>query len=80
MTYFKGKLGEDYVKNHKYNLSTRDGKSLVQANNWSLVVKVGRVLVMSMVVEKLARAWRNACPHCNETDLGVMEDEGWLRW
>jgi hypothetical protein len=44
------------------------------------------VIVMSMIVEKLAqdeekaRAQRNACPHCNETELGVMEDEGWLHW
>jgi hypothetical protein len=39
-----------------------------------------------MVVEKLAqdeekaRDQRNACPHCNETEFGVIEDEGWLRW
>ena len=42
---------------------------------------------MSMVVEKLAldkgkdRAQqRNAYPHCNETDVGVMADEGWRQW
>jgi hypothetical protein len=83
MTYFKGKLGEGHVKDHKYDISTKDGKSLVQANNWSRVVKKGTVLVMSMIVEKLARKdreQRNTCPHCNETDLGVMEDEGWLQW
>jgi hypothetical protein len=86
MVYFKGKLGEDRVKNHKYNISTKDGKALAQANNWGLLVKKGRVLVMSMIVEKIAqdkgkaRDQRNACPHCNETKLGVMEDEGWLRW
>ena len=86
MTYFKGKCGEDHVKSHKYNISTKDGKSLVQANNWGLIVKKGTVLVMSMIVEKLAleegkaRAQTNACPHCNETDLGVMADEGWLHW
>ena len=51
-----------------------------------LVVKKGTVLVMSMIVEKLAldegkdRPQRNACPHCNETDVGVMADEGWLQW
>jgi hypothetical protein len=86
MTYFKGKYGEDLVKNHKYNLSTKNGDSLVQADNWDLVVKKGTVLVMSMIVEKLAsdereaRAQRNTCPHCNETDLGMMTDEGWLQW
>ena len=86
MTYFKGKSGEDLVKDHKYNISTKDGKSLVQADNWDLVVKKGTVLVMSMIVEKLAlvkgkaRAQWNTCPHCNETDLGVMADEGWLHW
>ena len=52
MTYFRGRCGEAHVQNHKYNISTKDGKSLVQANNWSLVVKKGRVLVMSMIVGK----------------------------
>ena len=86
MTYFKGKCGEDLVKGYKYNISTKDGKLLVQANNWGLVIEKGTVLVMSMIVEKLAldegkdQAQRNACPHCNETDLGVMADEGWLHW
>ena len=86
MTYFKGKCGEGHVKDHKYNISTKDGKLLVRANNWSLIVKKGTVLVMSMIVEKAAldegkaRAQRNTCPHCYQTDLGVMEDEGWLHW
>ena len=84
MTYFKGKCGEDRVQNHKYNISTKDGKSLVHANNWSSVVKKGTVLVMCMIVEKLAldqeQRNRNTCPHCDETDLGVMADEGWLYW
>jgi hypothetical protein len=86
MTYYKGKLGEGHVKDHKYNISTKDGRSLVQANNWGLVVKKGTVLVMSMIVEKWAldegeaRAKRNECPYCHETDLGVMADEGWLHW
>ena len=55
MTYFKGKCGEDRVQNHKYNISTKDGKSLVHANNWSSVVKKGTVLVMCMIVEKLSK-------------------------
>ena len=87
MTYFRGKYGEGLVKDHKYNISTKDGKSLVQANNWDLVVKKGgTVLVMSMVMEKLAldegeaQVQRDACPHCYKTDLGVMTDEGWLQW
>ena len=86
MTYFKGKCGEGHVRDRKYNISTKDGKSLVQANNWDLVVKKGTVLVMSMIVEKLAldkgeaRTQRNVCPYCCETDLGVMADEGWLLW
>ena len=86
MAYFKGKLGEGHVKNYKYNISTRDGKSSVQANNWSLLVKKGTVLVMSMIVEKLAldegkdRTQRNTCPHCYKTHLGVIADEGWLQW
>ena len=86
MTYFKGKCGESQVKNYKYNISTKDGKSLVRANNWGLVVKKGTVLVMSMIVEKLvpdegkAQAQRSTCPHCYKTDLGVMPDEGWLHW
>ena len=86
MNYFKGKLGEDLVKDHKYNISSKDGKTLVQANNWDIVVKKGTELVMSMILEKLAldeeeaRAQRNTCPQCDETDVGVMADEGWLRW
>ena len=86
MTYFKGKCVEDHVKGHKYSISTKDGKSLVLANNWGLVVKKGTVLVMSMIVEKVAldegkvRAQMNTCPHCYKTDLGVMPDEGWLHW
>ena len=83
MTYFKGKCGEGHVRDRKYNISTKDGKSLVQANNWDLVVKKGTVLVMSMIVEKLALdkgEARNVCPYCCETDLGVMADEGWLHW
>jgi hypothetical protein len=84
--YFKGKLGEGHVKDRKYNISTKDGKSLVQASNWGLVVKKGTVLVMSIIVERLAldegkdRTHRNACPYCHETDVGVMADEGWLHW
>ena len=81
ITYFKGKLGEDHVKGHRYNISTKDGRSLVEASNWGLVVKKGTVLVMSMIVGKLYEGKdRNACPHCNETDVGVMADEGWLQW
>ena len=86
MAYFRGKCGEAHVENYKYNISTKDGKSLVQANNWSLVVKKGTVLVMSMIVEKeaqdegKARALRNTCPHCSKTEVGVIEDEGWLQW
>jgi hypothetical protein len=81
MTYFKGKIGEGRVMDHKYNISTKDGKSLAQPYNWSSVVKKGTVLVMSMIVEMLEEGKaRDICPHCNETDLGVMADEGWLRW
>jgi hypothetical protein len=78
-------LGEGHVKDHKYNISTKDGESLVQAN-WSSVVEKGTVLVMSMIIEKMAldegkdRAQRNTCPYCNKTDLGVMADGGWLQW
>ena len=86
MTYFKGKCGEGLVKRHKYIISTKDGKSLVQAKNWGSVVKKGTALVMSMIVERVeldegkARAQRSTCPHCYKTDLGVMADEGWLCW
>ena len=86
MSYFKGKVGEGHVKAHKYNISTKDGKSLGQANDCSLVVKTGAVLVMSMIVEKVAldggkyQDQRSTCPHCYKTHLGVMEDEGWLQW
>ena len=86
MTYFEGKCGENLVNDHKYNISTKDGRSIVQPDNWDLIIKKGTVLVMSMIVEKLAvdeerdRARRNACPRCYETVLGVMADEGWLQW
>ena len=86
MTYFKGKVGEGHVKGHKYDISTKDGKSLVQAKNWSSVVKTGTVLVMSMIVEKAVtlnldlKGMTHTCPHCYKTHLGVMKDEGWLQW
>ena len=84
MTYFKGKFGEVNVKDYKYNISTKDGKSLTGASNWGLIVKNGMVLVMCMIVEKLSKKRehrnRKTCPHCDETDLGVMADEGWLHW
>ncbi|KAF8811589.1 hypothetical protein BYT27DRAFT_7089287 [Phlegmacium glaucopus] len=82
MSYFKGKCGERHVQGHKYSISTKDGNSLVQANNWGSVVKKGRVLVMSMILEKLAQEWehqRNICPTCHVTDLGVIPDEGWFQ-
>ena len=71
MTYFKGKCGEVDVEFHRYNISTKDGKSSVQANIWDLVVKKGTVLVMSMIKkmalddpEGMTWAQRNTCPHC----------------
>jgi hypothetical protein len=78
MNYYKGKSDEDYIKNHKYNISTKDGES-VQASNWDLVVKKGAVLVMS-VGDQADQAQRDNCPHCYATDIGVMEDDGWLHW
>ena len=87
MTYFKGKCGEGHVKRHDYRIATEDGRSLVQSNNWGSVVKKGTVLVMSMIVkkvalnnEKYAQRQRNVCPHCYGTQIGVMPDEGWLKW
>ena len=86
MTYFKGKIGEDLVNNFKYSISTKDGKSLVDTYNWNSLIKKGRELVMSINVEKVAigegngQVQRNTCPRCYKTDLGVMEDEGWLQW
>ena len=86
MAYFKGKCGEYLVKHHKYSISTKDGNSLVQSNNWDSLVEKGRELVMSINVEKAAldkgkaKIQRNTCPRCYKTDLGVMEDEGWLQW
>ena len=87
MTYFKGKCGEGLVKRHDYRIATEDGRSLVQSNNWGSVVKKGTVLVMSMVVkkvaldnEKYAKRQRSVCPHCYETQIGVMPDEAWLKW
>ena len=86
MTYFKGKCGEDLVTDRRYSISTKDGNLLAQANTWDLLVKKGRELVMSINVEKvaldmgMAQKQRNTCPRCYKTDLGVMEDEGWLLW
>ena len=86
MAYFKGKIGEDLVNKYKYSISTKDGKSLVDAYNWNLLVKKGMELVMSINVERVAlekgkaQIQRNTCPRCYKTDLGLMEDEGWLQW
>ena len=84
MIYFEGRYGEDFVKIKQYEFSTEDGNYSVQANNWSLLVKRGTVLVMSMVDQKVAlldkgkARTQRICPHCYRTVLGVMEDEGWL--
>jgi hypothetical protein len=85
MTYFKGKCGEDHVERHDYRISTEDGRSLVQSNNWGSVVKKGTVLVMSMIVkvtlrQEYAEPQRNVCPRCYDTPIGVMPDEGWSQW
>ena len=82
MNYFKGKIGEEHVENHKYIISTKDGKLSAEPDNWDLVVKKGTVLVMSMIMEKMIEIGnaRDTCPQCGETDLGVMADEGWLHW
>ena len=81
MTYFKGKIGEEHVENHKYIISTKDGKLSAEPDNWDLVVKKGTVLVMSMIVEMMEEETAlGTCPQCGETDLGVMADEGWLHW
>jgi hypothetical protein len=87
MSYYKGKSDEDLVKNHKYYILTKDGKSSVQASNWGFIVKNGAVLVMTWSEEKLVlvdkgrdQAQRYACPYCSLTDLGLMADEGWLQW
>jgi hypothetical protein len=87
MSYYKGKSDEDLVKNHKYNILTKDGKSLVQANIWRLVVKKGAVVVMTWSEEKLVlvdkgrdQVQRYACPYCSLTELGFLVDEGWLQW
>lgn len=83
MIYFKGKCGEGHVERHDYRISTEDGRSLVQSNNWDSVVKKGTVLAMGMVV-KVAQDYterqRNVCPRCYDTPIGVMPDEGWLQW
>jgi hypothetical protein len=56
---------------------------MVESNNWGAVVKKGMVLVMSIIV-KVALEQKehqmNACPSCNETNVGVMPDDGWLQW
>ena len=85
-TYFKGKCGEGHVERHAYSITTEDGRSLVESYNWGSLVKKGTVVVMSMIIEKAAldqeRVWRqrSKCPNCYETNLGVMPDDGWLRW
>ncbi|KAF8802571.1 hypothetical protein BYT27DRAFT_6755686 [Phlegmacium glaucopus] len=56
-SYYKGKCGYGHVQLHKYSISTKDGNSLVEADNWGSVVKKGTVLVMSMMLEKLALEW-----------------------
>ena len=86
MTYFKGKCGEGHIERGDYSIATKDGRSLVDSNNWGSVVKKGRVLVMSMIVKKVAlrreytQRQRHECPRCYDTQIGVMPDEGWLQW
>ena len=86
MTYFKGKCGEHFIKDNNYNISTKDGRSVLCAYNWNSLVKKGKVFVMSIKVEKVTLVERmpqvqsSTCPRCYKSDLGVMEDEGWLQW
>lgn len=83
---FNGKIGQDHVERQDYSISTEDGNSMIAANNWGDFVKKGGVIVMSMIVKKVAlrteysRRQRNACPRCYETSVGVMRDDGWLKW
>ena len=82
---FEGKIGQDHVERYDYSISTKDGKSMVASNNWGAIVKKETVIVMSMIVkvsvkQERARHQKNTCPRCDETDVGVMRDDGWLQW
>ena len=80
---FKGKIGQSYVEQHNYNISTEDGTSMVESKNWGAVVKKGTILIMSIVMKvALEQKERkmNVCPSCDKTDVGVMRDDGWLQW
>ena len=85
MVYFKQKIGLEYVEKHEYRISCEDGKGVTKWA-WGSIVNEGVVLVMSILVRriplelKLATRQRNACPRCFMTDVGVMQDQGWLEW
>ena len=88
MVYFKQKIGLEYVEKHDYNISSEDGKAIMKSDYaaWGSIVKEGAVLVMSILVRrvqlesKLATRQKNTCPRCFATDVGVMQDRGWLEW
>ena len=85
MVYFKQKIGLEYVERHEYSISCEDGKAVTKPA-WGSIVKEGAVLIMSILVRrvqlgsKLATRQRNTCPQCFRTDVGVMQDQGWLEW
>ncbi|KDR66042.1 hypothetical protein GALMADRAFT_259871 [Galerina marginata CBS 339.88] len=82
---FKGKIGQNHVERYDYSISTEDGKVMLASNNWGAVVKKGTVIIMNMILRKvrvqqeLVNRQKNACPHCYETRVGVMPDDGWLQ-
>ena len=85
MLHFKGKIGEDYVEQGDYSISSEDGKYLVQHDDWQSALRTGSVILMSMVIKKIdlhqqREHQSQTCPRCYKTLLGVMTDGGWLKW
>jgi hypothetical protein len=86
MHHFKGKIGQGHVERRDYTISSETGRLLVGSEEWGSVVNRGTVLVMSMVVKRIAlknryaTRQRNICPRCYETNIGVLQDEGWAEW
>ena len=88
MVYFKHKISLEYVERHEYNISREDGKVITKCDYaaWGSTVKEGAVLIMSILgrrvqlESKRATRQRNTCPRCFVTNVGMMQDQGWLEW
>ena len=81
MKHFKHKIGENRVVRKNYRIAQAHGGTLVDAEGWNDIMNTGEELTMVMLLDRL---WRQEasqwCPKCEETPIGIYEEEGWQIW